>query len=379
MEFLNKLLTFFFINSKINLYIDFDEWHEEKQQMLDDEAIAAKSIYKKQIRRYFGFGFFLSFFPGTEPFLARMTLFSIMTRVDDDFFKSNILSILAHLFHRTFESIVHSVIDSSAVGLLQIIFREKQRWGANRLNPFLYLTKLLTPIVIIISFIFDRIISSLSHSKEIILHIILSSVYLVLAVATFIYFALYFITEILLNSLHTLLVEPSIFAYEVITQLITNWSLQFTYTATDEFYKINNLKEALEAENTSDIVETCKPKVYKTMEFTLVESTEKQISSYKKHRDSYFFKAFKDSDLFQQKKEIIVEKHQRLESLNTFYLFASRTFPQLDYKYFPLFPKDVIRIINYFCLALSWQQLQAPIQSINVEEDTLNRSDNFLI
>lgn len=69
----NNFISYLFINSKINSLLLYTAVYDNSSSIrrINNEGLEAKSIYKIQIRRYLGLGFFSSFIPGTEAFLAR--------------------------------------------------------------------------------------------------------------------------------------------------------------------------------------------------------------------------------------------------------------------------------------------------------------------
>ncbi|MBA2657650.1 MAG: hypothetical protein H0U70_11840 [Tatlockia sp.] len=128
---INRLFSYFFINSKINSLLD-----ELTDQTFLNNALSAKSIYKIQIRRYLGLGFFLSFIPGTEAFIARINLLSVIESCEEQAI-SWIVTTPFYLINRAINVIADGISNESFLELLQ-----KKSWGINRLNPFFYLMRL---------------------------------------------------------------------------------------------------------------------------------------------------------------------------------------------------------------------------------------------
>lgn len=144
---------------------------------------------------------------------------------------------------------------------------------------------------------------------------------------------LYFLTEPIFNLLHTLLIEPLIFIFEAINQLITDRTLEYAVFPTDEFTKLNIIVEALEPTNV--ITE-----VKRTKGLTLVVGSEEKISTYKKQQNSLFFKKYQDSDLLNQPKKSIVEANANLQ-LTAFNFFKK-----------DILPKDIINKIAHHRLEI---------------------------
>ncbi|MBA2655951.1 MAG: hypothetical protein H0U70_03090 [Tatlockia sp.] len=270
------------------------------------EALSAKSIYKKQIRHHLGLGFFLSFIPGTEAFRAREHLLAIIIKYEeqDD---SGIIKILSHIFYRTL-FIVKTVImnhkDSSEI----LSGKKNSNWGINRLNPFYYILHFLQS--------FEMRDFPTQEFSGVLLMILLCVIGIVVYCLSLI---LYIATEFLLNALHTLLIEPFLFAYEVFAQQIKNPNMEYVLISTEDYTKVAKIVNALDPENLITNVET-------SQEITLVVGTERKINRYEKHRNSFFFKRYKDSDLFEQTTKSILEVHTPLQ-INAFRFFNKFRLP----------------------------------------------------
>lgn len=123
----NKIFSFFFINSKINSLL-----LETANQQFAMEALIAKSIYKKQIRRYLGLGFILSFLQDTDPFKARINLLSVIEKGEEES-QNPIIRSPFHIFVRTFIDMMTAVKNDFTESLLE---KKELQWGINRFNPF---------------------------------------------------------------------------------------------------------------------------------------------------------------------------------------------------------------------------------------------------
>jgi hypothetical protein len=271
-----------------------------RDQKIIAEALTAKSIYKKQIRHHLGLGFFLSFIPGTEAFKAREHLLAIILKCEeqDD---SGIIKILFHIFQRTFFVLKTVIMDHEDPS--EILFgKNNSNWGINRLNPFFYILHFLQSI--------EGRDCPTDSCGGVILGVLLSTIGIIVYGISII---LYILTEPLLNALHTLLIEPFIFAYEVLDQQIKNPNMDYALISTEEFIKVNKIVNALDPANLITNVET-------SQELTLVVGTEAKIVTYEKHRTSFFFKKYKDSDLFEQSSKSLVEVYSSLQ-INAFRFF----------------------------------------------------------
>lgn len=94
--FLNHPLIFLFISARGNAFISTAEatnndWSMQKNTI--DNAKQAKNIYDRQIRRYLGLGFLLSFIPGTEAFIARKEYLSSLVHLQNEFNRSQITNL----------------------------------------------------------------------------------------------------------------------------------------------------------------------------------------------------------------------------------------------------------------------------------------------
>ncbi|MBA2657075.1 MAG: hypothetical protein H0U70_08845 [Tatlockia sp.] len=321
MRFLNKLLSFLFINSKINSLLEHHELY------MIAESKTAKIIYKKLIRQYLGLGFPLSFLPGTEAYAARINLLSVIARLEEYRQNSTLDNIYIHLFKRTLASIKYS-LDRER-------FQGDKVWGANRLNPFFYLTQMGVIFVGLLARINFKLPPQLEFLGDYI--VLLDHLLIPLYIITFVmlvlvmcvHFTLYFATEILLNSLNSLIMEPFIFAYEVLKQFFEKE--QFTQIPSIEYSELDPLRKTIDMNG--EVIETDKqarleiPKCYPTTEKTLIEGSKELINSFKFHQNTLFFKAYKNTGFFQQDKEIIQDSHAQLKAMQAFYWFALQLFP----------------------------------------------------
>ncbi|MBA2657076.1 MAG: hypothetical protein H0U70_08850 [Tatlockia sp.] len=375
MEFLNELLSFLFINSKANSLI--------KGKNKKFELIAAQDIYTREIRSLLGFGFVLSFIPGTEPYSARMNLLSHIIRFESN--HTAIHNILNYLFLSQVKSIYKSLFETD--NLFKLI-RKNKKW--NRVNPFLYLTKLFIYFIFIIIGLviglasFVSVLLELHNNKklDLFLMIIFLPIFYIFMFAlswpVLAYMVLYYITELSLNFLYTLLVEPFIFAYEVIKQLYDNWSTQSLLIPTEDFLKLTDLSVAVELQtieanakyleveidNLQEQISSLK-EILPTSELTLIEGSKDLITNYKKYQNSVFFKVDKKSlpqksmgtiarfvnpktrsgqlALSQRRpkkeRDSIVDHHNQVENMHAFHLYA---------RY--VFPAELNEIIYSFCL-----------------------------
>ncbi|MBA3536865.1 MAG: hypothetical protein H0T84_09685 [Tatlockia sp.] len=339
----NELLSFIFINSKINTILfsltssTVARYHPEYVTMGIEDAKETKAIYKKQIRRYLGFGFFLSFIPGTEPFLARNALLSSITKLEslEYIVGEKILLPVFHsnIFFRTLFSILYHNLNTDFSTIL--LNRDTRFVGLNRLNPFLYPTKLFT-------FLLDLNINSLSRlfhgiqNLPLILKIpVYSALFIpvsIIAISLITALLLYFATELVLNSLHTLLVEPFIFAYEVLYQLIESWGLDLAYMPTTDYKQVNRLVTAIDDQLINDAKQNDNLHINLTNDLTLIESTEKVINSMEKHRNSFFLRLNKDHNLETLGDKTIKNSYNQLEFLRKFsyftYIEMANVFPK---------------------------------------------------
>ncbi|MBA2710998.1 MAG: hypothetical protein H0U57_10435 [Tatlockia sp.] len=357
MAYLNLVFNFLFVNSKINTLLFFCSTGEgfgyDISEELFDESTVAKSIYKKQIRRFLGLGFFLSFIPGTEPYIARKELFSTIEKLESKMGESEekpmygLVKSPFHMLARTLMVLVYFHVNSD----FDKVFPDVGQ--LNRLNPFLYPFELLKFFFLRMLQFFDQSEPEDEEEQEpewpsflliisVIAVIIVLPVFFAINILILSYLGLYFITELALNSLNSLLIEPFKFIYEAIEQFMLTQSLGFTYLPTNEYQKINKLLEALNKEKLEETDIEKSIVLYKTKEFTLLEAPEKLILPYENHRNSCFFQFYKDSDLFQKSSETIRASNNLFTNLSTFSYF-SRTY----------IPQDVIKLIANTCLTLN--------------------------
>jgi hypothetical protein len=346
----NRFFSFLFINSKINsllFWISLDEdldSDDEPESKVIVEAIIAKSIYKKQIRRYFGLGFFLSFIPDTEPFKARENLLAnieILESFEDlipGFMKTPL-----HIFTRNLVGPMYHHMEDNFITILR--GNNDNFGGLNRLNPLLYPIQL----ILAISKFIDNILQDsewefprLPLILKIAVYPILFILYCIYSLTLGTFLLLYFTIELILNTLNTLIVEPFQFAYEVIHQLISTWGLEFASMPTDDYSKVNQLLNAVDNTLMYEALTTDSLKIYQTTELTLIESTDTLINSMQKHRSSYFFQLNKDSDLFQKDDKTIADSYNKFTNLRQFSYFTHKEMPNE-------FPKELKQDISDLC------------------------------
>ncbi len=361
MSSLGNFFSFIFINSKINTILFYTSLFYTSELaignqshdivMVTKEAEIAKIIYKMQIRRYLGLGFFLSFIPGTEPFLARKILLEAINNLeslqDRHGNQQLIIGVLGNIVVRTFMVILYHSSKTDFVDLL--LPKEGGIPKANRLNPFLYPTKLVFFIITSTNFLPLRYLFSYPPELPIILKIpvypILFIAIGVLGVLIIASFILNLATELVLNSLHTLVVEPFIFAYEVIHQFVTNRGLDFAYMPTDDYKKVNRLANALGDQLINDAELNDSLKDYQVQGLTLIESTERVINAMEEHRNSFFFRLNKGTDLLEKDDETIADSYNQLTNLRKFSYFTQNEMPNV-------FPKEINQYISDICFQL---------------------------
>jgi hypothetical protein len=269
-----------------------------------NELETAETIYKKQIRRYLGLGFFLSFIPGTEIYLARENLLSIIEEAELENERRE--PVFSFIINSPLHVILYTIVtigSSFRNGLTSTLKRNEDE-QVNRLNPFLYITQLLVLI--------------LKEMPEIALF------YVVLIPLLVVFTILQFVTELVLNSLFSLLIEPLIFGYEVIEQLVTEWPLEYASTPTEDYKKVNKLLNA-----TNDPMYY--NETYSTKELTLIEARKQSISSYKKHEEHAYFKLYKNTGLFDKRDSKIAEAYMFINGL--FILFLGSKDPAEESKF----------------------------------------------
>ncbi|MBA3536607.1 MAG: hypothetical protein H0T84_08365 [Tatlockia sp.] len=330
MDKFNKLFSFIFINSKINTLLFFEKMTNNSIV----EPLVAKIIYKKQIRRFLGLGFFLSFIPGTDAFKARDNLFETILQLESQLrfntspdpikqFMGWLITSPLHIFFRTFVAITY---ENLAKEFPDIIFRKEDIGGVNRLNPFLYPTKLFCMFLDNNNTLIDSIF--FNNSIPFILRIPIYAVGAILIAVFALIALLYFTTELILNCTNTLLVEPFRYAFETIYQLVTSWNLDFRYIPSADYPKINKIlhtvdKKLIDAEENSAL------QAYQTPDLTLIESTDKIIAAFEKHQNSLFYRINKDKNLVNQSRREILNSYNELENLRTFSYFTHKEMPNL--------------------------------------------------
>ncbi|MBA3536864.1 MAG: hypothetical protein H0T84_09680 [Tatlockia sp.] len=133
---------------------------------------------------------------------------------------------------------------------------------------------------------------------------------------------LIYVTELVLNSLHTLFVEPFIFAFEVLQQLINSWGLDLAYMPTEDYRQVDRLITAIGDDSISNAKQNDNLHIIQTKDLTLIESTKKVIESMEKHRHSFFLKIIKNKDLENIGVETIESSYNQLELLRKFSYFT---------------------------------------------------------
>lgn len=205
-------------------------------------------------------------------------------------------------------------------------------WQLNRLNPFLYLSQL-------IKYIFS-IPNPAGNSRwlHLLLLLVITVPVLILGLIFIINIPFFIIAEFTLNSLNTLLVEPFLFGYKVIRQSFTDWT--FSYFPSDNFLKLNRL---LSITHTEDATFEFKiyGAYYLTRELALLVAPEETLICYEKHQNSFFFKTYKHTSLFQKDNQTIVTAYNELENLRVFSYFSRN-----------LLPKELRKSIIEICLQL---------------------------
>ncbi|MBA3535832.1 MAG: hypothetical protein H0T84_04370 [Tatlockia sp.] len=197
----NEFFSFIFINSKINTLLFAltvkDNHYQLSSTLAIMEAEESKAIYKKQIRRYLGLGFFLSFIPGTEPFLARKALLSsilILESLDRLGGQKAIEWFDTNIFIRTFFSILYHNFKTDFVTIL--LKKDDKFAGINRLNPFFYPTKLVFTILEMTSESLHKLyyaVEELPPILKIFFYPVLSTIVLIFVVAIIIELFLYYV------------------------------------------------------------------------------------------------------------------------------------------------------------------------------------------
>ncbi len=294
--------------------------------ILFNNTLTAKSIYKKQIRRYLGLGFFLSFIPGTDAFLSRNLLLNAIEKLEANIQENEngnnfFISSPYHIIWRLVIALIYYNVEKD---LGTILVPANSFQGLNRLNPLLYIFQGLRALILLFHDYFPRQNFHAAVDSSILLKMIIFPIITVLWLIGIAFLllgtSLYFLTEVLLNSLHTLVVEPLIFSYEAIYQLVTSWSFEFKLVPNEDYSKLMRLINALEVnEGLSQVTEG--------PEFTLIEASEKLQSEIEVQKESTFFKFYRGTDLFEQDNQVIREAHTRMESLYAFNLFFKQVLP----------------------------------------------------
>ncbi|MBA2710715.1 MAG: hypothetical protein H0U57_09010 [Tatlockia sp.] len=340
---LNRIFDYLFINSKVNTLLFFAS---DYQDHLREKLLEAKTIYKKQIRRYGGLGFFLSFIRGTEAYTARENLYEIVNKGDEDIIKHlpTILEWMVnspfHVLIRTLASIAHS---SFELELSETLFRTYDAGGANRFNPFLYLAKFFVLLIDLIEPLIDLTI--FNQKIPIIFRIPFVAIGLMFLSFGFIFAVLYFTTELVLNTLNTLLVEPVRFVFEVIQQLITGWNSEFKSYAPENFKKLNNFTQAVDPHPFDEAIKDNSLNIYNGSIVTLVESRKDVLLSLDKHQNHAFFQANKNTPLFNLHPHTILKAYRNHNMFQNFLFFSHFTKTSMA----NLFPVELTAKIVNIC------------------------------
>ncbi len=351
MENFNKFFSFLFINSKINsllFWIRVDtglDYMSDLESELVNNATIAKSIYKKQIRRYLGVGFVLSFIPGTEPFKARENLLANIERLESEevlipwFMKTPI-----HILARHTIGPIHQHFEEDFITIIR--GNNEYFGGLNRLNPLLYPVHLFILFVRFLDHNLDFSEWELGYLHPLLklpIVTILFIIYSIFCLVSGAFCLVYLITELILNTLNTLIVEPFQFAYEVIHQLISTWGLEYASMPTDDYNKVNQILNAIDNTLMYDALKTNSLKVYQTPELTLIESSKDLIDSMQKHRNSFFFQLNKETGLLQKDDKTIENSYNQLLNLQQFFYFTHKEMPHE----FPIELKQQISAISF--------------------------------
>jgi hypothetical protein len=327
----SEFLSFMFINSKINsllfyLAVGDEDFQPYKITRGIDDAKEAKAIYKKQIRGYLGLGFFLSFIPGTEPFLARKALLSSILNLeslDDIAGGKAIPGFMKNIFTRTLFALLYHYSNTDLATIL--LKRDDKFAGPNRLNPFLYPTKLFVFTLEMTAPSLQKLFYGIEDLPLILKIPVYASLAVIGSIATIaivIGLLINFTTELVLNSLNTLLFEPFIFVFEVLQQLVNSWGLDLAYMPAEDYKKVDRLITAIDENLINDVKQNDSLRINTTTDLTLIESTEKVIDTMEKHRNSLFFKVNKDTNLEKIQPATIKNSYNQLELLRKFSYFT---------------------------------------------------------
>ncbi|MBA3535585.1 MAG: hypothetical protein H0T84_03085 [Tatlockia sp.] len=296
--YLDYPIKFLFLNSKGKALISCAQnmfKNDEFSDFIIHGPTNSKEIYDKLIRRYFGFGFLMSFIPGTEAFTARteyfLSLLKLHEKIEKYLDEQNLKShspyfhlknahpiVLSPLyFLNNFIKIYYEILDEDEIHIDKLISNRKrnfnelisylpivsdifsyngelkelrtiQNWHKNiihsLINPVRVISSLLRFLHLSINRIFeigDKDLYESSISRRL-LKLFSAFIFVPLRlVASLIQSSV----DLVLNTIDLLLLEPIRFFYEAVEQYLDFKDEEFIYIPTEEYKGIVYINNAL--------------------------------------------------------------------------------------------------------------------------------------
>ncbi|MBA3537626.1 MAG: hypothetical protein H0T84_13630 [Tatlockia sp.] len=346
MEMLDRILTFVFINTKAKARL-FRQYSSDEEHVL--QVNHAKLIYEKQIKRYlFGLGFFLSFIPGTEAFIARKELYtSLITHPASSYELADPIlgALLGTITKYTYSRFGRFNFDFDEAFYKIIHGTGAKSWLLHPFNIFQYLAGMLEFMRNFFwhQYEFDSSINQLTRSF---FGILLAIDFLLLVAVIFL---LVIPTEFVLNAIDTLIFDPIRFIVGEIKQSYDYYDKEFLYVPTEEYNKVTMIKDAL---NTS--AQENPLTIISANQFTLEITSSEKKNQYTTYANGFFFKTYKNDPMFLEKDyKSIAATHRTLENLERFYFFNKSS---------ATLPNDVVKLITATSLEPEMNQIELKIQ-----------------
>ncbi len=293
-------------------------------------AIKAKAIYDKQIKRYLGFGFLASFIPGTEAFLARtdyfLSLLEIHRKIENqleggEFYAKHFHTIgLTPLYFLS--TFVAKFYEITATAKTNILVNRKDTlgdlgsylpivsdivWYSSRRGETIHIqenwykhlfSSLLNPIKLVSSalrFLHRSVdtfyeLGTETRTESSLPRLLLKGISALFFIPIRLLVSLIEKTvDLGLSVLETLFIEPLRFGYEVVEQLLETWDKEYVYTPIEESNGIMHINNALDSHVYRD-------QIIETEQFNLKTLTYDEKINYIK--DKNFYNQMKSTGLF---------------------------------------------------------------------------------
>ncbi|MBA3537321.1 MAG: hypothetical protein H0T84_12045 [Tatlockia sp.] len=349
---LDRILTFLFINTKAKTRLFRGEYNvtefNDANLINVQELNYVKLIYEKQIKRYFlGLGFFLSFIPGTEAFIARKELYKNLITHPKSSAYEFLDPIVGTLFGTMSNYTWGRDFDFDEAFFKLIHGTGAKYWVHHPINIFQYLAGMLESLR---HFFWNEY--EFNNNPEALLTrfgfgILLAIDFLLLVSVIFL---LVIPTEFVLNMIDTLIFDPLRFIVEEIKQSYDYYDKEFLYVPSEEYNIVKMINNALNIpaqENSTTI---------SANQYTLEISSSEKKNQYTTCVNGLFFKTYKNEPMFWKKDhKAIAAAHRTLENLERFYFFN---------KSMDVLPKDMVNLIAAVSLENEMTEDESSIQFV---------------